>query len=141
MSVSFHSFPTNADCGICLNSMVGEDSVAHSGDGEKHPLHKECLKVWMETKQECPFCQAQVDVSSITTWKERAITKLKLIRNDALVVAALGAKVTAAGLIAGVVIGAAGGIARAAGGGDEAIVLAISTVVAVAAVGAIAAGG
>lgn len=87
MLVSYYDFPSNDECGICRESMKGEDSVAHSGIGKKHPLHKNCLKTWLQTKNECPFCKERVELNSLLTWKERIVRELRLMKHDALALA------------------------------------------------------
>lgn len=57
-------------CYICLDPISAEASVAHEGEGTKHPLHTRCLVELVDTiKTEiapCPVCKESTRV------KERA---------------------------------------------------------------------
>jgi len=56
------------ECPVCY-SELGNDAVIHSDGGEKHPIHRPCLQLWMKTQEKkgqaasCPLCL--VNVTSI----------------------------------------------------------------------------
>ena len=72
-------------CPICLDdSDADADTVGHSGRGRAHPAHRNCLKLWLDTHDRCPFCQELVDRSSLFSLKERCFIELKREANAAL---------------------------------------------------------
>lgn len=81
------------DCGICRTAMKNEDVVAHSGDnGHLHPMHRKCVRAWAErlNGDTCPYCATKIDTNSLFTWKEKCVTELKCIAQDALGGLAIG---------------------------------------------------
>lgn len=69
-------------CNVCHDPIKNSISVAHTGDGQMHPIHRKCLIKWLEIKEICPTCRVEVDVDSVFTWKDKAIVQLKLMKKD-----------------------------------------------------------
>ena len=84
MAVGFHIINSSDNCPICFESMDNSDVVAHDGQGYKHPLHRKCLKNYIAIKNitKCISCQIPTDVSSLFSWKDKAIIELNHIKND-----------------------------------------------------------
>lgn len=101
MLVGFHTVNSNDNCGICLDSMENcNDVIAHDGvDGDKHPWHKECIKTWMFSSgnNKCTHCPSLTDVSSLLSWKEKAVVKLQPMKEAAIE----GIKVVISGTVLG----------------------------------------
>lgn len=60
-------------CGICRESLKGSDAVAHTGNGDLHPFHRECVKSWVVFKNTCAACNVNTYTSSLFTWEEKCI--------------------------------------------------------------------
>lgn len=97
-TVDFKRVLAFGDCLICKDELSGKPALAHEGV-KCEPCHEDCLKTWVKVKNICPKCHATVDMNSLFSWKERAITELKLMAKDALVGAIIGSSML--GLIAG----------------------------------------
>jgi len=71
-------------CPICLNedSSTNPDTIAHTGLGQKHPVHKACIRLWLEAHNACPNCKTQIDKRSLFPWKERSISEIKSVARD-----------------------------------------------------------
>ena len=89
MKVGFHSIHSVDSCGICWQPMNHSDVVAHnaldggySGDGEKHPVHRKCIKEWLKIQNQCPFCHVLLDENSIFSWKDRCIIELNKLKDQ-----------------------------------------------------------
>lgn len=83
MSASFSSCLSGGNCGICQESIIDNDYVAHSGEhGIKHPMHRNCIKEWLKHHPRCPICSIQCDDESLLNWKQKVIKELKLIVTD-----------------------------------------------------------
>ena len=44
-----------ADCAICLDSMKNGDKLILIACS--HIFHSDCLRLWMEKKRVCPYCE------------------------------------------------------------------------------------
>ena len=121
MQLGFHSYNSNDNCSICLESMTGDRNVvAHDGShGEKHPLHKECIKQCLMVKSDCPVCRVSLNTNSLFSWKEGVTNELTHITNDAFKGAKVGSYVpapaVAAGVVGAVVVGAGALVGAAIG--------------------------
>lgn len=83
INMSFHSLPPNPtlDCGICLESLE-QNVVAHEGEGNKHPLHKNCIKKWVQLhplNPTCPSCFANVNPNSLLSLREQMMNYCKKV--------------------------------------------------------------
>jgi len=96
------------NCDICLVDFEENESgvVAHSGNGDKHPIHKSCIKLWAAKQPICPTCKTPVNGNGLFTWSERSIVELKSLEIDALKGMVVGGTVAVAAAAA-VVAGAA----------------------------------
>lgn len=57
------NFLTEKDnCPICLYPLKNEISIAHEGEGQKHPIHLKCAEVFANAMQNinCPHCRKAV---------------------------------------------------------------------------------
>lgn len=72
-------------CPICLeeSSTSSQETVVHTGEGKKHPVHKVCIKTWFESSSNCPTCNAEIDATSLFSWRERCIAEIPYITKDA----------------------------------------------------------
>ena len=97
-------------CPVCYadDTSTNPDTIAHSGLGRLHPLHKECARAWLESQERCPTCNSQIDIRTLFSWKERCVVELKNVALDAL----KGATFATLGGMAG------GGIIKTALGGS-----------------------
>ena len=76
MTVSFHTSTTHNPldtCSICLMPLEKKNVIFHDNQGEKHPIHKKCMEVWAKITPCCPSCKQPANLSSLLSWKERAI--------------------------------------------------------------------
>ncbi len=78
MSVGFHKFSSEDICGICLESMVGGDVVAHDGSGgDKHPWHLTCIQEWLRISDKFPSnCKVTLDKHDKIFWQHKTIKEL-----------------------------------------------------------------
>ncbi|MEI6242004.1 MAG: RING finger domain-containing protein [Chlamydiota bacterium] len=94
MSVSFSKttvFNPKENCAICHDFLEKSEVVVHGGnDGEKHPVHKNCIMEWVKRNPSCPICRARVTGNSLFSWKERALI---VIKNTMVIVLVLAATV------------------------------------------------
>ena len=60
--IKFYEFSSTENCGICLETMRDTDTVAHTGLGNLHPVHRACLKEWTNINNSCPVCRAPIEV-------------------------------------------------------------------------------
>lgn len=90
MALGFHHIGYSEEkCGICLEHMDDVQDVElkggiviHGGeDGEKHPFHKECIKVALVMSSRCPTCRVELNGDAITTWQEKSVVKLNYVIN------------------------------------------------------------
>lgn len=81
MTVNFHPAapsPEN-DCPICFEPL-SKKVVTHEGYGEKHPIHKKCIKKWVKENASngiiptCPICRANIDVED--PFAKKALTPI-----------------------------------------------------------------
>ena len=87
-SVGFYNVTSVDNCPICFDTMDGPDPVvAHHNMGERHPIHRDCMKEWIEktaTDPACPTCKVPVKVSSLVfsySWRERVAINCNRIFN------------------------------------------------------------
>ncbi len=61
---NFNSPDLNKACVVCLEdpSESSKNWVVHTG-GYNHPIHQECLNIWLRTKPFCPTCRSPVELS------------------------------------------------------------------------------
>lgn len=52
-------------CSICLDDFKNSQDapVVELNCKTKHVFHQGCLQKWMQTKQSCPFCREEIDLS------------------------------------------------------------------------------
>ncbi|MEI6243094.1 MAG: RING finger protein [Chlamydiota bacterium] len=81
MSVSFSTpatYKRTDTCCICQDPLGRWGVVAHDGkDGEKHPMHRSCMRTWSDIKPYCPFCKISVNTKSLISWKEKTPAIIK----------------------------------------------------------------
>lgn len=67
------------DCPICMETLKNSHAVAHTGGGDHHPIHADCIKNWLcDIKQTtCPNCRVPVNKESLFSWKEKKIIQIK----------------------------------------------------------------
>ena len=61
----FQPYQSNKNCAICFETMQNEPTLAHTGGGELHPLHKKCIEAWLTHKKQnltCPVCRDPVSL-------------------------------------------------------------------------------
>lgn len=102
MSVCYYKSPSNDICGICHDTLKNSVSaVAHSKPGVKyidpkvtkelmHPMHLGCIQEWAKIRSKCPYCQGSIQLSSLFSLKDRAITEMKKMSKDAFNGAVVG---------------------------------------------------
>jgi|GEM_PF-2738117 len=102
-------------CPICLDkdSSTNPDTIIHTEDGYKHPLHKTCMRAWLQVHDTCPTCRTQIDKRPFLSWQERTIYEIKCVARDIL----NGAKVACNGAIGATIGGIAGSALWGALGG------------------------
>ncbi len=126
MSICFYPVAQSGkDCPICYEPMhdveggtIKKAIVAHNGiDGEKHPMHKECIKKWLniisQCPVKCPVCNIQVDGNLKFKLKEKdqeAETRILIAVGGAMAVTALAVKTMGVERVASVVADVAGQI-------------------------------
>ena len=74
---SYHCHSYHEICGICLEPLIFSDTVAHAGEGKKHPLHRICAQTQALIKDECPSCRTKIGTDSLFSLKEKCIKELK----------------------------------------------------------------
>jgi hypothetical protein len=63
----FYNYPSSETCAICLETLEGTDSVAHAGDGEKHPFHPDCIETSFNYQPQCPCCRQTFTIRKTST--------------------------------------------------------------------------
>lgn len=101
-------------CPICFgdDSSKNQGTIAHTGRGQLHPLHKTCAKLWLANHDTCPNCLTQIDKTSLFSWKERYLSEASCIAGDACKGAAASTIGGLAGATLKVALGAALPIGR-----------------------------
>jgi hypothetical protein len=66
------SFSLNPDdhlpegcCTVCMCEFEGYQIVTVLPCSDKHIFHTECIKEWLLTKNACPLCMKEVDLSEV----------------------------------------------------------------------------
>lgn len=85
----FRDYKQQDRCYVCLDFLKNKEVVAHDQDGEKHPIHKDCIRDWFSKMQYadyiCPFCKKIVNINTLNTvfsLKEKTIIRLNSIKNN-----------------------------------------------------------
>ncbi len=69
----------NNDCGVCLQPLnsipegftpLQATPMAHPGDGQLHPYHKNCIEPWVVQKGTCPACNANLRTAAINFFEK-----------------------------------------------------------------------
>lgn len=75
---NFETSHSSGTCGECYQGLRDTDAVAHSGNGQNHPLHRACAKAAATISNLCPTgCGTEIDANSLYTLKERCIKEMK----------------------------------------------------------------
>lgn len=53
-------FEGQNECSICLNGFEDDDLVTPLSCDIRHYFHYECIQQWMQMKNECPLCKAEI---------------------------------------------------------------------------------
>ncbi len=61
-------------CPVCSLDL-GNDAIAHTNEGENHPIHRRCMQIWIDAqKLKAPIClSCSVNVTSIETDSEALV--------------------------------------------------------------------
>ena len=61
-------------CQVCSLDL-GNDAIAHTNEGENHPIHRRCMQIWIDAqKLKAPIClSCSVNVTSIETDSEALV--------------------------------------------------------------------
>jgi hypothetical protein len=85
MSVTFTTttaYNREDPCAICHEPLGNGQEVASHDDeaGRLHPMHTDCINLWIETRPTCPFCKAGVQVQEKPpTFKEKAVKAIHYV--------------------------------------------------------------
>lgn len=101
MTIVFQKINSNEDCLICKSPTNPKTAVHHSGCYEGGILHGSCILGWGDREEKAQrvarcICDKAMDMDLLreivpVPLKERIITELKLIKEDALIGAVIGA--------------------------------------------------
>ncbi len=95
MSLSVHvlkNYPENDTCGYCRENLKVNDPVTglfkkvvgHTKGGDKHPMHKDCLKEIFQINKtfDCPTCRQTLSPGPLFSTKEKVVAYAHYLLNN-----------------------------------------------------------